>query len=184
MVLSLCYNECQRSVKAERKDEKKDVKKDDKTVIEVDDDSDVAVHELDSLNRNPSMAALLAIIDHMNREFGSRWTSVDMPEWMKALHTKIGAGDTHVNVKWCVSGKLLSLVALSHVGTCVQVHRQSCGEPMVCVWTVGPGVVWPFGVTCHSAFREERRNRLPLLFARHLLSVPELGRLLSGSHCH
>ncbi len=67
------------------------------------DTGDVAVHEMDALNQNRSMASILYLIDHMNTQFGARWQSVDMPEWMKALHNKLSAMDGHINVKWFIA---------------------------------------------------------------------------------
>jgi hypothetical protein len=69
------------------------------------------VFDLDQLNQQPAMAALLAAVDHVHRAFQKDWRPEVMPAWMEALHSKMVDADyaaadpapgseQPINLKW------------------------------------------------------------------------------------
>jgi DNA-dependent protein kinase catalytic subunit len=61
--------------------------------------------ELDSINSNPCMMAILSLIDDMVKKFGPANAQVaiasraEMPGWMKEMHKKFTSASTHMNIK-------------------------------------------------------------------------------------
>lgn len=79
--------------------------KEEKEQKEKDDEIDISAGEvvdLDPLNTNSCMAAMLDVIDHMFRVFGRSWGS-DMPQFMSFMHAKLSQTSTHVNIKWFIT---------------------------------------------------------------------------------
>ena len=83
--------------------------------------------ELDDINRNPCMYAILRVLDHMehnkiNPDPPSNPSSpADLPQWMAQLHAKMTEANTHVNVRLFIAK--------------IVVNRPLLFQPYSRVWT-------------------------------------------------
>eukprot|EP01083_Nonionella_stella_P086661 240892_1 len=65
---------------------------------------DIGDLELDPLGSMPTMKPMLDTIGVMVKTFGQSWAgSLDPPDWIRHLYTKLGDSETHPNIRWYIA---------------------------------------------------------------------------------